>query len=398
MNITKLFLDTADRLPDKKAIVEKNGEITFGELKQEVLQTAAYFRKKGIEKGDRVMVFIPMSIELYKVVLSLFYIGATAVFLDEWVNKKRLEICCQLANCKGFIGTGKAQFLRVISKEVRKVPIFLKTKKRANQEISMADVEEYHTALITFTTGSTGTPKAANRTHVFLKHQFDSLIDEIQPKVEEVDMPVLPIVLFLNLGVGCTSVIADFKSSKPDKIKPDKIYNQILDNQVSRIIASPFFIKKLSEFAISKDLKITEIKKVFTGGAPVFPQEAELYTSAFPKAEVKIVYGSTEAEPISSILADDLIQKSAELSKGLPVGNTYDKIQVKIIRISDDDISVSTKVEFDEWILPDGEIGEIVVSGRHVLKAYSEMKMLFEGIKLKLMEIFGTVPETVVFC
>ncbi|NJM17110.1 MAG: hypothetical protein HC896_18550 [Bacteroidales bacterium] len=81
----------------------------------------------------------------------------------------------------------------------------------------MSNVEPHATALITFTTGSTGTPKAADRSHAFLKEQFNALLDEIKPSANDVDMPVLPIVLFVNLGVGCTSVIADFNVAEPNK-------------------------------------------------------------------------------------------------------------------------------------------------------------------------------------
>ena len=71
------------------------------------------------------MIFVPMSIDLYRIVLAIFSMGATAVFLDEWVNKNRLEICCQLADCNGFIGTSKARLSGYFLQELRKIPIKL---------------------------------------------------------------------------------------------------------------------------------------------------------------------------------------------------------------------------------------------------------------------------------
>ena len=83
-NISQLFFTAAEKYPQRIAIIYKNKEITFGQLSDEVQRTAAYFTQKGIRKGDRVLVFVPMSINLYRIVLALFSMGTTAVFLDDW--------------------------------------------------------------------------------------------------------------------------------------------------------------------------------------------------------------------------------------------------------------------------------------------------------------------------
>lgn len=76
MNIVQLFLTAAAKYPNRMAIIEDKDKITYAGLAKEVRQTAAYFKEKGIKKGDRVLVFVPMSTDLYRVVLSLYYIGA----------------------------------------------------------------------------------------------------------------------------------------------------------------------------------------------------------------------------------------------------------------------------------------------------------------------------------
>ena len=63
-----------------------------------------------------------MGIDLYIHVLALFHMGCTAVFLDEWVNIKRLQLCCKIANCKGFIGTPMARFIGRFIPELRAIP------------------------------------------------------------------------------------------------------------------------------------------------------------------------------------------------------------------------------------------------------------------------------------
>ncbi|MBC7865131.1 MAG: AMP-binding protein, partial [Bacteroidia bacterium] len=188
MNIEYLFENASEKFPDKIAIIKGDKKISFGELQKQVSETAVYFSAKGIGKGDRVLVFVPMGIDLYRIVLALFKIGAVAVFLDEWVSKERLEICCRLAQCKGFIGIPKARLFAFFSSELRKIPVKLRLKGRIeNSEMFLpVNCNENDTALITFTTGSTGIPKAADRTHGFLSEQFKALTDTIHPMATDI--------------------------------------------------------------------------------------------------------------------------------------------------------------------------------------------------------------------
>lgn len=376
LNIANLFFRAAASHPDRMAIIDQKAAVTYRELKVAVQKTARYFQTQGIGLGDRVLVFVPMSQHLYRIVLALFQIGATAVFLDEWVSKKRMEICCEIAQCKGFIGVWKARLLAPFSKALRRIPIKLKLTGQAAQPATTVSVPADTAALITFTTGSTGTPKAARRTHEFLKEQFDVLIEEIDPHITDVDMPVLPIVLFVNLGIGCTSVIADFSMRKPEKLEPAAIFRQLHRHGVNRITASPFFIRRLAEYQLAQPTKVSGINKIFTGGAPVFPTEAALYRKAFPDTQVMIAYGSTEAEPISTIEAATLAQRPVQQSAGLTVGVPYHKTALKIIPHTDEILETTGSA------VPEGVIGEIIVAGDHVLKQYLNNPSAFRRNKI----------------
>ncbi len=366
-NIYSVFEDAAKKYGDRIAIIEDGKKINYNNLEIAVNKTTQYFYDKGIRKGDRVLVFVPMGIELYRIVLALFKMGATAVFLDEWVSVKRLKVCCRLANCKGFIGIRKARLMGWFIKELRQVPVKLhdKTYDTYNQKTQSEETKGELPALITFTTGSTGTPKAALRTHAFLKEQFDALIEEINPQAGDVDMTTLPIVLLINLGAGATSIIAKFNQKKPELLKASTIVEQIQNNKVNRITASPFFLRKLADHVLKHDIKLPSLKYAFTGGAPVFPKEASIFNQALANTETLVAYGSTEAEPISLITAKEVAEqkKSNGLLKGLAVGAPYHKTRTKIIAWTDHALNELHPLE-------QGAVGEIVVAGPHVLKQY----------------------------
>lgn len=369
-NIADVFFRAAAKDPDRIAIIHHDRSITYGELARQVRSTAAHFQRKGLGRGDRVLVFVPMGIDLYRVVLALFSIGAGAVFLDAWVSWKRMELCCELARCKGFIGGWKVLALAWLSRPVRRIPIKLGTSLPSEGKSETEVVDPDDTALITFTTGSTGTPKAARRSHGFLAAQFEALIDELAPSPADVDMTILPIVLFLNLGIGCTSVIPDFKPSKPASFSAEVIAHELRRHTVDRLTASPSQVSALATHLTTTKTRLPGLKKIFTGGAPVFPRDAALMREAFPGAAVKVVFGSTECEPISSITAERLVEDHGEVDKGLCVGNVFHRTALRIIRIEDRALPTARAGELLAMTLLPGSLGEIIVSGDHVLRSY----------------------------
>lgn len=388
-NVIEYLHLNARKYPDKIAIQHKEHSITYFALEKEVLLTANYFRAKGIKAGDRVLIFVPMSIDLYRIVLALFRIGAIAVFLDEWVSKERMELCCKIAQCNAFIGVWKARVFSFFSKELREIPIKLNLSYKkvirdaSDQSTTFHQVNSNDTALITFTTGSTGTPKAAKRTHAFLLEQFIALTEEIYLGPDAVDLTMLPIFVLCNLGIGSTTVIPDFKATKPDSLDPKVFFELLHKHKVNRISASPFVIKKMAKYAIQNKLETANLKNIFTGGAPVFPQEATLYAAAFPHSNVEILYGSTEAEPISKINVKDLIHLKTDILKdGLFVGHPTHLVKVKIIKISNSPIICTSLDEFNILELDNNSIGEIAVSGKHVLKEYYNNEEAFKKNKI----------------
>lgn len=358
-NISEIFFKSAEIYANSLAIIDKNGKsIHYQQLSDEVKQLMSDFTNEGISKGDRVLILLPMGISLYRTVLALFGIGATAVFLDPFIKRTSLESALSNVPCKALVGS---PMIRLIS---RFMPVISKIKTRVSPIPSgkglgkpISENLSNETALITFTTGSTGIPKGANRTHAFLKAQFEAL----KPMLEnncEVDMTVLPIVLLLNLASGKTSVIADFPMRKPHKFDGKKIIQQLKQYNVESFSGSPWFALQLAKH--NSDYKL---KQITTGGGPLFPSDAKAILSAFPTSQLTVVYGSTEAEPIAHTNGKELIQMNEVEKHGLFVGEIDSSAEVKIIPITENSVTEISS-------LADGDAGEIVVSGDHVLKQY----------------------------
>ena len=81
-NISGLLFLQAEAAPHKAALIQSGRAVDYAQLAANVRRRARFYQDKGLRDGDRVLVFVPMSVALYEILLALFYLGCTAVFLD----------------------------------------------------------------------------------------------------------------------------------------------------------------------------------------------------------------------------------------------------------------------------------------------------------------------------
>jgi acyl-CoA synthetase (AMP-forming)/AMP-acid ligase II len=111
---------------------------------------------------------------------------------------------------------------------------------------------------------------------------------------------------------------------------------------------------------------------VVSAGAPVSPAIVEEFSGLLEgDARIHTPYGATEAVPVASIGSPEILGQTRSLTeagRGVCVGRPLGHTEVQIIRISDDPIETWS----DDLLVPDGEVGEIVVKGPLVTKGYFE--------------------------
>jgi acyl-CoA synthetase (AMP-forming)/AMP-acid ligase II len=250
------------------------------------------------------------------------------------------------------------------------------------------DVDPEATALITFTTGSTGTPKGADRSHAFLMEQNRVLARHMSLQPGTADLTTLPIIVLNNLACAVTSIIPALPNAQPERLKAGKLVGLIRKYNIESSAGSPFIFESLAEYLTEKREQKIHLKKIFIGGAAVFPQLIKKLQRVIPKARIEIVYGSTEAEPISAFVPGKSVQTVDDvLHSGLLVGKPVDDISLRII---DDEQTIAAQMsadEFDAISRQQGLPGEICVSGAHVLKKYfrdetanKENKIYVQGV------------------
>jgi acyl-CoA synthetase (AMP-forming)/AMP-acid ligase II len=185
-------------------------------------------------------------------------------------------------------------------------------------------------------------------------------------------------------------VIPDLDLRRPGVVDGAAVATQVERFGVTRIAASPAFFERLVAYAQGTGRPLTKLRKLYTGGAPVFPRLLETLRTVAPNARITAVYGSTEAEPIAHVDANELSADDVaamQAGRGLLAGTPVAEIQLRIVRDHwGAPRGKMTAAEFAHEVLLVGEVGEIVVSGEHVLSGYlrgvgdAETKFSVDGI------------------
>jgi olefin beta-lactone synthetase len=406
MNIARILQALAGSCANLPAIIDtargRTRQTSFVELDRLVSHAAGLLWQQGLRPGDAVLVFHPMSAELYTALLALFRLQMIAVFLDPSAGREHIERCCTDYPPKGLIASTRAHLLRLWSPALRRIPVKFvigfpvpgatrwSRLARTFPHDEVLDCSPDTPALMTFTSGSTGQPKAAVRTHGFLLAQHRALDGSLELQQGEVDVATMPIVLLANLGSGVTSLIPNADLRYPGSVDPAPIVEQIQTHGAVSSVASPAFFERLTRYCNDRALTLPGLTKLFTGGAPVFPRLLDQMQAMAPNADVVALYGSTEAEPIAHVSLRDIEPADREAmlgGKGLLTGTAVEEITLRILMDQwGKRVGPWTAEEFARQCQPPGQPGEIVVSGEHVLSGYlhgrgdEETKFRVDGV------------------
>ena len=398
-NILHYLKEAAGECPDKEALnmslEGKETTISFRTLWERVDAFSVAIKKKGLKPLDRSIIMIPMSIDLYVALLGVIKMGATAVFVDPWIKHKQIAAFCAFAQPNAFIGIAKSHYLRFLNSKLLNIPLtisdgptFLGLPAKYNfhslidQFQGDSDIyaaRENDPALITFTSGSSGIPKGANRTHGFLTAQYKALSQEFDYNANDIDMPMFPVFALSNIAAKITSIIPDMDFKKVSEVDAQRIVSQMKEHEVTTCTASPPFFDRLAEYIDKTNIKPELLKKCLTGGAPVNETQLKQWRKVLPNTKMDIVYGSTEAEPVAHISLEERL-KTSNAQGGFCVGHLSSFIQSKVIRIIKG--SIDENIDWQQLECKQGHIGELIVTGDHVCKEYYQNKDAFKENKI----------------
>ena len=374
MNLANKLVEMNNRIPNKYCIIQNERKITFKELYNSSADFKCYLQQKGIKKGQKVLILVPMSIELYVSLFAIWSIGAIPCFMDAGFIKNGMKNN-EFNDISCIIGVSKYILYSKINQNLRKLNLKINVniidKLNYKREFNVCELEDNFPGIYTYTSGTTGKPKIAARTHEFLDIQGKIIYENGDYEESDIELSTMPIFTLSNINVGITTVIADGKFSELGKSKPQKLIKQIKEHNINRVMAAPGVLGVICNYCKNNNITMSSVNKVMTGGGAVFLDLINKLKDVFPYAEITTAYGSTEAEPIAKLVVSNLSQEYIDKIKsgyGIPAGRIVGVEDCKIINTDKDEIGNISKQEFIN--IQTNGVGEIVVTGKNVLKGY----------------------------
>ena len=354
-------------------------ERSFAELEAESSAAAHYFSARGIRRGSRVLLMVRPGLDLIRVVFALFKMGAVPIVIDPGMGLKNFLRCVRHSKPMAMVGIAPAIWIaRLFRPSFRGVDIKISVGRGFEKQIGgfknhgafeVVDSAEDEMAAILFTSGSTGAAKGVLYEHGMFLAQVEAIRRQYGIEQGEVDLPMLPVFALFNPALGMCTVVPDMNPSRPASVDPEQIVRAIQQNSVTNSFGSPALWTKIALHCERKSITLPTIRRILMAGAPVPPALLAKMRAIIPNGEIHTPYGATEALPVSSISATEVLEQTAvrtQKGEGTCVGRPLPKVLVRIAEPSDGPItSIGEVVD-----LPVGSIGEIIVQGASVTRGY----------------------------
>jgi len=393
VNIAAHLPDMARRQPFTAAVYCPTGRDRAGrmrytrwnyrQLDAESSRLAAGLERVGVRRGVRTVLMVKPSLEFFALTFALFKIGAVPVLVDPGMGVQNLGQCLAEAAPEAFIGIPPAHAARVVLGWARKSVRILVTVGRrwfwgghtltefaAGAPYETAPTTADETAAILFTSGSTGPPKGAVYTHGIFDAQVRMLRQTYGIEPGEIDLCTFPLFALFAPALGMTAIIPAMDATRPGSVDPRSIFEPIESFGVTTMFGSPALLRRVALSPLAAGKQLPTLRRVISAGAPVAAEVIEAFTAMLaPRVEVFTPYGATEALPVCSIGSAEILRDTrarTAAGAGVCVGRPVAGARVEVIRISDAPIPTWS----EELRVPAGEIGEIVVQGSMVTRAY----------------------------
>lgn len=323
---------------EEPALVQPDGSTwTYGELHARVSRLAGGLAARGLGPGDRVVLLVPLSPQLYQCLLALAWVGATTVLVDP--GRRDLPEVLARIGPTGLVGVPRAHLLRLSTPALRGLRLAVSVGGWAPFATSLEALEgpepplhdEPGPALMSLTSGTTGRPKIMARSHALLLAQHHALSGHMDLGPADVDLPTLPVFSLHSLASGACCVLPDADLRAPGEVDGARLVAQIRRQGVTTSAASPALFERVVAHLEETDQELTGLRALWLGGARVPAPLLQRLARRLPGCALQVIYGSTEAEPIAFLDARPVLEELvATEHRGALVGRPVDEVALRL--------------------------------------------------------------------
>jgi long-chain acyl-CoA synthetase len=375
MNLVSILTGSAARAPEAPAVRLDEVELSYGELDKRSARLAALLREKGLEVGDRVGVMLPNVPEFPVAYYGVLRAGGIVVPMNVLLKRREITFYLEDSGARlllawhGFIEEARAgaedagadlievepeTFASLLANQpsaASAVPLPEITGQR-NSGTSVVETDDDDTAVILYTSGTTGKPKGAELTHANLARNADvsrRTTCEIGPG--DVVLGALPLFHSFGQTVAMNaSIAAGACLTLVPKFDPGEALATMQRDRVTHFYGVPTMFGALLHHPERERFDTSALRTCITGGASMPVEVLRGFEDAFG-AKVMEGYGLSETSPVASSNHPHMERKPGS------IGTPIEGVEMKVVDEEGEEA-------------PRGEVGEIAIRGHNVMKGY----------------------------
>ena len=222
--------------------------ITYGQFARRVSAWQRRLAAGGLSEGQRVLILLPVSADLYASAFAAIASGMTVVLVDRGMSISRARAAVDAVSPNAMVADGSVPRLARLIPELRRIPRTIPADLNeaeiadADPRPTVADRRATDEAIVSFTSGSTGRPKGADRTQGVLWAQHESLERAFPNRPDDVDMTAWPVLVLHDLLVGIPSVLPPIRRGALREVPAEATLAFAIEQGVTILNGPPAFL------------------------------------------------------------------------------------------------------------------------------------------------------------
>ncbi|MGV1048448.1 MAG: long-chain-fatty-acid--CoA ligase [Solirubrobacterales bacterium] len=361
LNLASIVIDSATRSPQSAAVRLGDTELTYAELDRRSARLAALLRARGLRPGDRVGLMLPNVPEFPIAYYGVLRAGGVVVPMNVLLKRREIAFYLEdsgaglLLSWHGFAVEARDGAADAEAKVIEVEPAaFAELLAEHEPEPELAATEAGDTAVILYTSGTTGKPKGAELTHFNLSRNAD-IASRTTCVISEGDVVLGALPLFHSFGqtVGMNaSLRVGATLTLVPRFDPAEALATMQRDRVTHFYGVPTMYGALLHHPEREQFDTATLRTCVTGGASMPVEVLRGFERAF-ECVVLEGYGLSETSPVASSNHPDMERKPGS------IGTPLEEVEMKVVDEDDNEV-------------PQGEVGEIVIRGHNVMKGYWE--------------------------
>jgi long-chain acyl-CoA synthetase len=357
LNLASIVAESAERSPQAPAIRLGDFELSYAELDDASARLATLLREKGVQPGDRVGVMLPNVPQFPVAYYGVLRAGATVVPMNVLLKRREIAFYLEDSGARLLLawhGFAEEAGAAEAGAELIEIEPNAFSAALAEQEPTpgLADTAEGDTAVILYTSGTTGKPKGAELTHANLaKNAEISSRTTCEIAGGDVVLGALPLFHSFGQTVGMNaSLRVGACLTLVPKFDPGEALATMQRDEVTHFYGVPTMFGALLHHPERESYDTSSLRTCITGGASMPVEVLRGFEAAFGCVVLE-GYGLSETSPVACSNHPDRERKPGS------IGTPIEGVEMRVVDADDNPVA-------------QGEVGEIVIRGHNIMKGY----------------------------